>query len=362
MRISLKSNWKSKIIDKVKIYSLNVKDRALINKIFDELHVVDKMSWTIKSTFFFYSIFCVWKSDVDDDDLQKSRSIINIKNLNVIIQSNAYSLPLQNEIIVVVRDCFYIFVIDCFVFFYQWRVYFFDRHKLTVINHRKQKSFNVAMMNFKNSSTYVQKQIDKLLRLHWQYVKIYVNDIIVFFKTKKKHKIHLRTIFFVFKNNNIFIKFIKVFIEYFFVSLLDQKMNFLNLTIVVEKLKIIVKLRFSCNFRQLKSYLKLIDWMKDYISYYVDISKSLQKRKIELLRHEFSVDNARRSYVFKTRLKNSIELKKKFFRTLQELLSKFFYFVHVDSKKQLFINLNVNKKFDFEAHLYYVKENYFKNL
>ena len=218
------------------------------------------------------------------------------------------------------------------------------------------------MMNFKNSSTYVQKQIDKLLRLHWQYVKIYVNDIIVFFKTKKKHKIYLRTIFFVFKNNNIFIKFIKVFIEYFFVSLLDQKMNFLNLTIVVEKLKIIVKLRFSCNFRQLKSYLKLIDWMKDYISYYVDISKSLQKRKIELLRHEFSVDNARRSYVFKTRLKNSIELKKKFFRTLQELLSKFFYFVHVDSKKQLFINLNVNKKFDFEAHLYYVKENYFKNL
>ena len=36
--------------------------------------------------------------------------------------------------------------------------------------------------------------------------------------------------------------------------------------------------------------------------------------------------------------------------------------MHVDNKKQLFINLNVNKKFDFEIHLYYVKKNCFKNL
>ena len=66
---------------------------------------------------FFYSIFCVWKSNAESE--QKNRSIINIKKLNVIIQSNAYSLSLQNKIIVVIRNCLYIFVIDCFVFFYQ---------------------------------------------------------------------------------------------------------------------------------------------------------------------------------------------------------------------------------------------------
>ena len=102
--------------------------------------------------------------------------------------------------------------------------------------------------------------------------------------------------------------------------------------------------------------------MKNYISYYVDINKSLQKRKIELLRHESFVDNARRSYIFKTRLKKSIELKKKFFKTLQKLFSKSFYFVHINNKKPLFINLNVNKKFDFETHLYYVKKKCLKNL
>ena len=129
-------------------------------------------------------------------------------------------------------------------------MHFLNRHKFIVINYRNQKNFNVAIMNFKNSSIYVQKQIDKLLRLYRKYIKTYVDDIIMFFKTKKKHKTHLRIVFFfVLKNNNIFIKFTKTFIEYSFVSLFDQKINFLNLTIVVEKFKTIVKLRFSYNFR-----------------------------------------------------------------------------------------------------------------
>ena len=171
----------------------------------------------------------------------------------------------------------------------------------------------------------------------------------------------MRVVFFVLKKNNISIKSIKIFIDYFFVFLFDQKIDFLKLTTVVEKLKIIVKLRFSFNFRQLKSYLSFIDWMRDYISFYVDINKSFQKRKIELLRYDFSIKNARRFYVFKTRLKKSFELKIIFFKILQSMLIKFFYLVHVNNKRQLFINLNVNKKFDFDAHLYYIKKVFFKN-
>ena len=35
--------------------------------------------------------------------------------------------------------------------------------------------------------------------------------------------------------------------------------------------------------------------------------------------------------------------------------------MHVNTKRQLFIDLNVNKKFDIEIMLYYVKKIYFKN-
>ena len=224
----------------------------------------------------------------------------------------------------IVRECQYIFVIDCSIFFYQWHVHFFDRHKLIVVNHKKQKNFNVAIMNFKNSSVYVQRQIDRLFRKHRKYARVYVNDIIVFFRIQKKHEIHLRSVFEILKQNNIFIKSIKIFIDYSFVFLFDQKIDFLRLITIDEKLKVIVRLRFSRNLRQLKSYLNLIDWMRDYVFFYVDINKSSQKRKTEMFRHDSSSDNARRIYVFMTRLKKSFQLKLIFFDALQNLLSQFF--------------------------------------
>ena len=152
MKISLKSNWKKRVSKKTKMYSLNAKNEELMNKTFDDLHRIDRMFWTNQSSSFFYSCFCVWKN-VDDE--KKNRVIVNIRNFNVITQSDAYSLSLQTNIIIAVRDCDYISVIDCSTFFYQWRVHFNDRHKLIVVNHRKQKSFNVTVMNYKNSSTYV---------------------------------------------------------------------------------------------------------------------------------------------------------------------------------------------------------------
>ena len=357
MRISLKSDWKSRVFDKIKVYSLRARNRKLMNKIFDELHVVDKMFWINEFTFFFYSIFCVWKLDADDQ--RKKRIVIDIRDLNVITQSNVYFLSLQNEIIVAVRHCNYISIIDCFVFFYQWRVHSSDRHKLTVMSHKNQENFNVVVMKFKNSSTYVQRQIDRLFRQHKIYVRVYVDDIVIFSRIKKKHETHFRVVFQILKENNVSIKFIKTFLDYSSISLLDQKMNFLDLVTAIEKLKIIVKLRFSINLRQLKFYLDFIDWMRDYISFYVDINKSLQKRKIVMFRHDFSIDNARRTYAFKTRLNKFFELKIIFFKILQNLFSKFSYLVHSDSSRRFFIDLNANKKFDFGVMLYYVKKVFF---
>ena len=158
-------------------------------------------------------------------------------------------------------------------------MYFNDRHKLIVINYHEQKSFNVAMINYKNSSIYVQKQIDWFFRVYRKFVKTYIDDIVIFSYSLKKHITHLRLIFDIFVKFNIFIKFIKTFIDYSFVQLLDQKINFFKLFINEKKLKTIVKFQFFRIFRQLKIYLNLIDWFKKYVFHYIDVSKVLQKKK-----------------------------------------------------------------------------------
>ena len=100
--------------------------------------------------------------------------------------------------------------------------------------------------------------------------------------------------------------------------------------------------------------MKLIDWLRDYIIHYVDIFKFLSNRKTGLFREKFLTKSARRFYFVKIRVQNFIDLKIAFFMTLQNILSKFFYLMHVNSKRQLFIDLNINKKFDIEVILYYV--------
>ena len=154
MRISLKSNWKQRIFDKAKIYSLNKKNRKLVDETFDKLHESDKLNWIDEFISFSYSVFCVWK---EINDKKKNRFVVNIRDFNAIIQSNVYFLSLQFDIISIVLECQYIIVLNCSIFFYQWRIHSDDRHKLTVITHRDQENFNVIVMNYKNFFVYVQR-------------------------------------------------------------------------------------------------------------------------------------------------------------------------------------------------------------
>ena len=70
------------------------------------------------------------------NEFRKKRAVINIRDLNVVIQIDVYLLSLQLDLISFIKDYRYIIVIDCVNFFYQWRVYFNNKHKFTVVNYR----------------------------------------------------------------------------------------------------------------------------------------------------------------------------------------------------------------------------------
>ena len=86
-----------------------------------------------------------------------------------------------------------------------------------------------------------------------------MNNIIVFSKTLSKHLNHLKKMFILFRQKKISLNFKKSFLGYFFVILLEQRVDFLNLFTFEKKLIIIITLRFSRTLRQLKTFLKLID-------------------------------------------------------------------------------------------------------
>ena len=116
--------------------------------------------------------------------MKSEKKIVDVKRLKAFIIFDVYFLFLQFNIIAAVWNCFYISVIDCVSFFYQWRVHSSDRHKLTIISHQEQKFFNVAVMKYKNfflcstSNWSFIKILPRVCKnLYWRY-----ND---FFQIKK---------------------------------------------------------------------------------------------------------------------------------------------------------------------------------
>ena len=309
--------------------------------------------WTDKQTSFNYSMFVVWKTLSINE--KKSRTIVDIREFNRLLKFDAYLISLQDDIITLIRDCAYIIVVDATSFFYQWRVHSNDKHKLIVVTHREQETFYVFVMSCKNSSIYVQRQIDRIFRSLRHCVRVYVDDVVIFFKTLEKHVSHLRAIFDLFVKLNIFIKSNKTFFDYSNVQLLDQHVDFFDLSIVENKLKIINMLQFSRTLRELEIYLDMTNWLRQYISYYAQIEKSLKNRKINLLKLTSKFDNSRRVYSTRIVVKTSFSIELIAFDILQELLSRSSYFVHHDSSRFIFVNFDASKKRDIDVMIFHVK-------
>jgi hypothetical protein len=357
MRLSLKKEWQNKLIVKIKIYSLDTNDKKIVNDTFNRLQTQNRLKFTIVATSFAYSIFVVWTVK---NEMRKKRAIMNIRELNSLLVSDAYSVSFQSEIIDDLLECKYLSILDANVFFYQWRMHSNDVYKQTMMTHREQKLFLILIMRNRNFVTYVQRQINILLNDLRKFVKIYIDDIICRSKTLQEHLNHLRILFRIFLRKEIIINSFKTFLEYQSVILLEQRVNVLELITIEEKFKAIAFLQFSKNLIALKRYLELTDYLRNKIYFFADVAKSLQELKIKLLK-DSSIENRRKKFTNKTRI-ISTNKKMTSFLLLQKNLTRVTLLIHFDKSKWLWINLNEFKEFDFEIVVFHVTKKFLKEI
>ena len=210
-------------------------------------------------------------------------------------------------------------------------------------------------MKYRNSSIYVQRQIDFIFRKYRHFVRVYVDDIVMFFNSLKKHLRHLNQIFVLFKRMNIAFKFFKIFLNYFTISLLSQRVNNLNLIIVTNKLKIIFNLIFSQILKQLKTYLNKIEYLKQYVFYYVQKTLSLQQRKIRLFKKKFIKNKFKQQYNRRTSIDVFFDFEIDFFNQLQIAFNRSTFLIHFDKTRVLYLNIDVFKNRDWNIMMYHIK-------
>ena len=357
MSITFKPNWTDKIKFN-KIYSLRFKKQIFINEIFDKFHDDEKMKWVTQFTPFGYSVFVIWKTIVKNEkSFREKKTVVNIRKLNDITIIDAYFMFSQADITAAMTKCSHIFIVDAQSYFFQWLMKKKNKYKQTIIFHRGQKQFNVIVMRFKNSPAYVQKQIDNMLKRMRSFARIFIDDIMFFSRNLENHLDHLNQNFEKLSVYEIILSFNKSFLKYSSVIFLSQKIDAFELTTIEKKLKTIAKFVFSNILKELKTYLELTKWLRTYVLYYVQMAKSLQKRKILLLKKKFTKENPRKQYVKKTYLKNSTNNEIKTYNHFQTIFSKFNFFIHFSIRRFFFIDVNVSKQWKFENMMFHVREN-----
>jgi hypothetical protein len=142
--------------------------------------------------------------------------------------------------------------------------------------------------------------------------------------------------------------------------LLEQRVNALELITAKKKLKAIALLKFSDNLTALERYLDLANYLRDKMYFFVDVVKSLQKLKINLLKDSLK-ENRRKEFINRTKI---ILTNKKMisFLLLQENLIKITLLIHFDKIKWLWIDLNEFKEFDFEVIVFHVTKEFLKEI
>lgn len=242
-------------VEAAKVYPLGPADRQFVDDVFDKLHAQGRMEYTAQPTPHGYPVFVVWRTVPGPNGPErKGRVVVDIRGLNKIAVTDSYPMPLQSDITSAVAGCQYISVFDAAVFFHQWLVRLADRHKLTVVSHRGQEQFNVAVMGFKNSPAYVQRKIDAILRVYREFARAYVDDIVVFSHTLEEHIAHLHAVFQLLDSYGISLSLKKSFLGYPTVALLGQKVDAFGLTTAADKLETISKLDFPYSCRPGMSY------------------------------------------------------------------------------------------------------------
>lgn len=152
MLIIFKSNA---ILKLAHIYFERRKKREIIDSTLDKLHEQSKMRFSTQFIRFSFLIFVIWRNL--SNETCKERMIVDLRNLNEMIEIDSYSMKQQSEIIAVIAKYFHIFIVDAIDYFHQFLVHWSNCFKFIIVSHREQEKFNVTLMKYKRSLSYVQR-------------------------------------------------------------------------------------------------------------------------------------------------------------------------------------------------------------
>ncbi len=215
-----------------------------------------------------------------DDSL---RFCVDYRKLNALIKRDRYSLLLIDETLTRIQDSKYLTRLNIIVVFNKLHMHSSSEDLTIFIISFDFYKYHVMSFELINDLTFYQHYMNDVLfdYLH-QFCQIYLDDIIIYSKTLKKHKKHVRLVLHRLREINLQMNINKCKFHV-------QKIFFLRLLLFIEELKMnlrkiqaVVEWSTSTNLTQMQFFIDFCNFYRRFIKNFLKIVHSL----IQLIQKE----------------------------------------------------------------------------
>jgi len=140
------------------------------------------------------------------------RMCIDYRALNAVTVRNTYPLPRIDECLDQLHGASYFTKLDLLSGYWQILIKEADRRKTAFNTQTGKWEFCVLPFGLTNAPSTFQKMMNDILREFFgKFVIVYIDDILIYSKTRKEHIQHVRQVFQKLSDNNLFLKLSKCF-------------------------------------------------------------------------------------------------------------------------------------------------------
>lgn len=130
-------------------------------------------------------------------------------------------------------------------------------------------------MGFKNSCAYVQRFMDRRLYIYRQFVKAFIDDIVIYSDTEHEHLEHLRRVLTLLREIGLSLSAKKSFLGYPSVELLGHRVDGLGMATTEQRIAAIQNIKMPNTLKDLEHYLGLTGWLRPFMPFYAQLSEPL---------------------------------------------------------------------------------------
>ena len=204
------------------------------------------------------------------------RMCIDYRELNKVTIKNKYPLPRIDNLLDQLKGAKYFSKIDLRSGYHQMKIREQDIPKTAFVTRHGQFEFTVVAFGLTNAPAYFMNMMNKIFMEELdRFVVVFIDDILVYSKTREEHEKHLRIVLEKLRRNWLYGKFSKCDFWLEEVAFLGHVITAEGVAVDPTKIEAVVNWRQPSNVSEIRSFLGLAEYYRRFIENFSTIAKPL---------------------------------------------------------------------------------------